>query len=180
MKQQHSKTKAKKNLPKKGKSKPRATPVDKPSEEDRAALDYEHSREKAAATQARAEQLTKLFLKTPAMVEHAEMIDAVHNRTDWTSDTVCIEVAKPLLAMLEFQERAEAVENGRAPEPLDKILARIVDNELQEELHWLAVAPAHFERYRNLWNRFCDEQGAPEHKIEAPEKTEARGGEGPF
>jgi hypothetical protein len=69
---------------------------------------------------------------------------------------------------------------GRAHTRIDKVLTRIVDNEVQEELHWLVVEPAHFERYRNLWNRFCDEQGAPEHKIGAPQKAEARGGEGPF
>ena len=150
------------------------------SEEDRAALDYERSKEEEGETRARAKQLTKLFYKTPAMVEHAEMVNAVQDSSDWTPQEVCIEVSKPLLTMLEFQERAEAAEQGRPPTPIDKILARIIDNELQDELHWLVVEPVHFERYRNLWNRFCDEQGAPEHKIAAPDKAAEEGREGPF
>jgi len=125
------------------------------SEEDRAALDYERRREEEAETRGRTEQLTKLFYKTPAMAEHAEMINAVQNSRNWTPQTVCIEVSKPLLTMLEFQERAEAAEQGRAPTPIDKVLARIVDNELQDQLHWLAVEPAHFERYRNLYMWVC-------------------------
>ena len=156
---------------------------DELSEEDRAALEYERSREgeaEQAETRARAEQLTKLFYKTPAMVEHVEMINAVQNGSDWTTDTVCIEIAKPLLAMLDFQERAEAAEEGRAPEPLDKILARIVDNELQDQLHWLVAEPVHFQRYRKLWNQFCDDQDAPEHKIKEPEAADEEGREGPF
>jgi hypothetical protein len=152
---------------------------DELSEEDRAALDYERRREEETETRGRTERLTKLFYKTPAMVEHAEMINAVQNSADWSPQEVCIEVSKPLLTMLEFQERAEAAEQGRAPTPIDKILARIVDNELQDQLHWLSVEPAHFERYRNLWNRFCDDQGTPEHKIPAPGEA-AEGREGPF
>ena len=124
-----------------------------------------------------AEELTKAFRKTPAMIELAELIDAVENG-DWDEQAVSVEVSKPLLKMLEFQERAEAAEQGRAPTPVDKILARIIDNVLQEELHWLTVEPAHFDRYRDLWNRFCDEQGAPEHKI-LPEQ-EAPTEESPF
>jgi hypothetical protein len=124
-----------------------------------------------------AEELTKAFRKTPAMTELAELIDAVENG-DWDEQAVSVEVSKPLLKMLEFLERAEAAEQGRAPTPVDKILARIIDNVLQEELHWLTVEPAHFDRYRDLWNRFCDEQGAPEHKI-LPEQ-EAPTEESPF
>jgi hypothetical protein len=79
-----------------------------------------------------------------------------------------------------LSQSGSSMKPGRAHTPIDKVLARIVDNEVQEELHWLVVEPAHFECYRNLWNRFCEEQGAPEHKIGAPQKAEARGGEGPF
>lgn len=153
---------------------------DELSEEDRAALEYERSREGEAESRARAEQLTKLFYKTPPMVEHVEMINAVQNSTDWSPQEVCIEVSKPLLTMLEFRERAAAAEEGRAPEPLDKILARIVDNELQDQLHWLVVEPPHFRRYRKLWNQFCDDQDAPEHKIKEPEAADEEGRERPF
>ena len=140
----------------------------------------EGSRGEETQSQATAEQLTKLFYKTPAMIAHAEMVDTVQNSPDWSTETVCIEVSKPLLAMIDFEERAQAKEHGRAPAPTDSILALIVDNVLQEELHWHVVAPAHFQRYRNLWNRFCDEQGAPEHKIAAPGEATQEGREGPF
>ena len=128
----------------------------------------------------RAKQLTKLFYKTPAMLKHAQMLDAVQTGDDSSTETVCIEVSKPLLAMIAFQERAQATEQGRAPAPTDSVLALMVDNMLQEELHWHAVEPFHFEHYRKLWNRFCDEQGAPEHKIAAPGQTAEEGREGPF
>ena len=126
------------------------------------------------------DELTAAFLKTPAMLEHVKNIDAVQNAEDWREETVGVEVAKPLLAMLEFEEGAEAAEQGRAPTPVAKILALIIDNVLQEELHWHVVEPLHFARIRRLWNRHCDENGAPARKIPEPGQETEPAPDGPF
>jgi hypothetical protein len=126
------------------------------------------------------DELTAAFLRTPAMMAHVENINAVENAKDWSPATVCIEIDKPLLAMLEAEERTEAAEQGRDPKPVEKILALMMDNVLQEELHWHVVQPMHFARYRRLWNRYCDEHGAPERKIREPGQAEQKAPDGPF
>ncbi len=123
-----------------------------------------------------AEELTREFLKTPAMVEHARMLDQVQASRDTGNQTVTVTVANPYAVMLEFVERHHAAAAGRAPEPLAKLVQEIVENELEDTLHWLAVAPGHFQQYRDLWNAFCDERGAPQHKIGVEEPAP----EGPF
>ena len=125
-----------------------------------------------------AEELTKAFLKTPAMIEHAKVIDTVNARLDeGDTETVSLQVPKQFLAMLEYDERENAAHEGRKPEPVIKVLGRMLHNQLHERLHWLVVAPAHFPRYRDLWNRYCDEQGAPEHKILTPGEASPKDGE---
>jgi hypothetical protein len=121
-----------------------------------------------------AQELTKAFLKTPEMVEHARVIGEVNDKLD-TDDTVTVglQIPKQFITMLEFVSRTEAAHEGREPEPVGEMLNLMLVNQLQEELHLLVVAPAHFERYRDLWNRFCDEQGAPEHKILPEEEAPA-------
>ena len=70
---------------------------------------------------------------------------------------------------------------GVTPLPAAKVLNQILLNELHDQLHWLITDPARFSHYRDLWNRFCDQQGAPDQKIPAPQQpTEGEGGEGPF
>lgn len=115
---------------------------------------------------ATATELTKAFLQTPAMVEHAEVIGAVNDELD-TDDTVTAELQIPrqFMKMLEFVERTQAKDEGRQPEQVGEVLNMMLVNQLQEMLHLLVVAPGHFPRYQKLWNRFCDDQGAPEHKI---------------
>ena len=81
--------------------------------------------------------------------------------------------------MLEFVERNNAADKGRKADPATKVLGQMVLNELHDMLHWLVVAPAHFDRYRDLWNRFCDEQNAPQHKIASPKTPQHRAGKAP-
>lgn len=123
-----------------------------------------------------AEDLTREFLKTPAMVEHARMLAKVQNSRDPSDETVAIKIPKPYAVMLDFVERNNAAAAGRAPDPLAKLVQQIVTNELEDMLHWLVVAPGRFTRYRELWNTFCDEHGAPHHKIGVEEPAP----EGPF
>jgi hypothetical protein len=158
--------------------------IDDLTDEQLAALDeYEKSQESKAARQPkpenRAAQLTKLFLKTPEMVEYAQVIGDVNDKLD-TDDTVTVglQIPKQFITMLEFVERTEAAHEGREPEPVGEVLNLMLVNQLQEELHLLVVAPEQFPRNRDLYNRFCDEQGAPEHKI-LPEQ-EAPTEESPF
>lgn len=123
-----------------------------------------------------AEDLTREFLKTPAMVEHAQMLDQVQTSRDQSNRTVTVTVANPYATMLEFIERNNAAATGRAPDPLAQLVQQIVENEVEDMLHWLSVAPGHFSRYRDLWNAFCDEHNAPQHKIGVEEPAP----EGPF
>ena len=129
-----------------------------------------------------AEELTAAFLKTPAMAEHTKIIGTVNAQLDpGDTETVCLQIPKQFLTMLEFVERNNASDEGRKADPAAKVLGQMVLNELHDMLHWLVVAPAHFDRYRDLWNRYCDEQGAPEHKIPTPGEAAPKDGEeGPF
>jgi len=154
------------------------------TEEDLAALaEYEASPEgqQPGREETRAEKLTKLFYETPAMIEHKTVIDAINDTSAPDHDvTLSLKIPHRFITMLEFRERQDAADTGRAPASAEDLLARRLINELEDELHWLVVEPARFEHYRNLWNRFCDEQGAPEQKILLPGTAEDKGGEGAF
>jgi hypothetical protein len=123
---------------------------------------------KAKSKNPSAEELTREFLKTPPMVEHARMLSEIQDDPDWHNEPVTVEVAKPLLKMLEFLERLEASDGRRKPEEVKKLLSSILDNHLQAVLHELVVSPGVHRHYRDLWNAFCDKNGAPEHKIPDP------------
>jgi hypothetical protein len=129
-----------------------------------------------------AEELTRAFLKTPEMAEHQNVIGTVNSRLDeGDTETVCLQVPKQFLTMLEFVERNNAADAGRTAATAADVLNQIVKNELHDMLHWLVVQPARFAHYRNLWNHYCDEQGAPEHKIPTPGEVSPKDGEeGPF
>ena len=130
----------------------------------------------------RAEELTDLFYKTPEMQECKQTAGAINNSLD-PEDTVSVTLAVPkeFMRLVEFLEEKRADESSVAPRPAEAVLNQILLNELHEQLHWLVVAPARFSYFRNLWNRFCDEQGAPEEKIADPAGGPAKGGEeGPF
>ncbi|HEV8414166.1 MAG TPA: hypothetical protein VGQ49_11265 [Bryobacteraceae bacterium] len=126
----------------------------------------------------RSEELTELFNKTPEMQECSQTAGAIANKLD-PEDTVpvTIEVPKEFVRLTEFLEQKRVAGTNTAPRPAAKVLNQILVNELHDQLHWLVVGPARYEYYRNLWNRFCDESGAPEEKIADPTKS---GEEGPF
>jgi hypothetical protein len=130
----------------------------------------------------RSEELTELFNKTPEMQECQQTAGSITNKLD-PEDTVSvtIEVPKEFIRLTEFLEQKRVAGTSTAPRPAAKVLNQILDNELHDRLHWLVVSPARYEYYRNLWNRFCDEQGAPEEKIADPASGPANSGEeGPF
>lgn len=136
---------------------------------------------KTAASQGRAE-LTALFLKTPEMQECRTTAGTILNQIN-NGDTVSvkIELSRAFVQLAEFLERKRAGEAGVKARSAAKVLSAMLQNDLHDELHWLTVEPAHFGYYRNLWNRFCDAQGAPEHKIADPASHPERGREeGPF
>ena len=121
---------------------------------------------KTAATRSRAAELTALFLKTPEMQECKTTAGTILNQLD-EGDTVSIKIELPraLVQVAEFLEHKRA---GKAAKDAAKVLSRYLHNDLHDELHMLTVAPLSFDYYRNLWNRFCDSQGAPEEKIADP------------
>ena len=123
---------------------------------------------KAKSKTPSAEELTREFLKTPPMVEHTRMLNEIQDDPDWNSEAVTLEVSKPLLKMLEFVEHLEAADEKRKPEKVTEILSRILDNHVQAELHGLVASPGSHRHYRDLWNAFCDKNGAPQHKIPDP------------
>lgn len=137
---------------------------------------------KTVATKGRAAELTALFLKTPEMQEGKTTAGTILNQLD-EGDTVSLKIELPraLVQLAEFLERKRAGQAGVAAKDAAKVLARYLHNDLHEELHLLTVAPLSFAYYRNLWNCFCDAQGAPEQKIADPASRPERGGEeGPF
>jgi hypothetical protein len=148
--------------------------------------EYENSEDMASAKpepESRAEQLTKLFRQTPEMQELRQLTDTVHNELNAEDDVpLYIHVPRAFIRQTEFLEEKRAAAAGVAPSPAANVLNRILVNALHEELHWLATGPARFSHYRNLWNQFCDEQGAPEEKIGEDGKPapQERGEEGPF
>lgn len=128
----------------------------------------------------KAAELTELFNKTPEMQECRQTAGSIANKLD-PEDTVSIEidVPKEFIRLTEFLEEKRA--SGAAPRPAAKVLSQILQNELHDQLHWLTVSPARYEYYRNLWNHFCDAQGAPEEKIADPASGPAKSTEeGPF
>ena len=130
----------------------------------------------------KAAELTELFYKTPEMQECQQTAGSIANKLD-PEDTVAIkiDVPKEFIRLTEFLEEKRASGAGVAPRPAATILNQILQNELHDQLHWLTVGPARYEYYRNLWNRFCDEQGAPEEKIADPVSGPAKSTEeGPF
>ena len=138
---------------------------------------------KTMPKKSRAAELTELFYKTPEMQEckttAGTFVNQVH---DGNTVSVKIELPRALVQLAEFLERKRAGEGGKARSAA-KVLSAMLLNDLHDELHWLTVEPAHFAYYRNLWNRFCDEQGAPEEKIAEPNAaSSAKQGreEGPF
>lgn len=155
------------------------------SPEDLAALaEYENSEEGRAGEpkpESPAERLTKLFYKTPEMQECRETADSINNSLN-PDDTVAVQIDVPreFLRLTEFLELKRATAAGVEPLPTPKVLNQIVLNELHDQLHWLITGPARFSYYRDLWNRFCDEQGAPDQKIPDPQASAGESGEGPF
>ena len=123
---------------------------------------------KAKSKTPSAEELTREFLKTPPMIEHARVLAEIQGDPDWHTQSITVEVAKPLLKMLEFIEHLEATDDRRKPRAVEEILSRALDYDLQSDLHELVVSPGNHRHYRDLWNAFCDKNGAPEHKIPDP------------
>lgn len=148
--------------------------------------EYENSEDSKAsgrpAPESRAEQLTKLFRQTPEIQELLHLTDTVHNELNAEGDVpLYIHVPRAFIRLTEFLEEKRAAAAGVAPSPAANVLNQILVNELHDQLHWLSTSPGRFSHYRDLWNRFCDAQGAPEEKI--PDGTPApqeRGEEGPF
>ena len=164
---------------------------DELSEQDQAALDeYEKSVEgkdeeeltaAGAKPESREERLSRIFLETPEAKECRQTADSINNRLN-PDDTVPVQIDVPreFLRLTEFLERKRATAVGVEPLPTPKVLNQILLNELHDQLHWLITGPARFSYFRDLWNRFCDEQGAPDQKIPVPQASAGEGGGGPF
>jgi len=159
---------------------------DELGEEDLAALsEYENSEEGKAAGESEpespAERLSKLFHKTSEMQECRQTADSINNRLN-PDDTVAVQLDVPreFIRLTEFLEQKRATAAGVEPLPPPRVLNQILLNELHDQLHWLITGPARFGYYRELWNRFCDTQGAPDQKLPDPLASAGEGGEGPF
>lgn len=130
----------------------------------------------------RAEEVTELFYQTPEMQEYKQTAGSITSKLD-PGDTVSIkiDVPKEFIRLTEFLEMKRVAGGTGAPRPAAKVLNQIMLNELHDQLHWLVVSPTRYAYYRDLWNRFCDKQGAPEERIADPAKPPASSGEeGPF
>jgi hypothetical protein len=123
-----------------------------------------------------AEELTREFLQTPEMVEHARMLARIDSDLDEDAVFVTVRIPHCYAYMLNFLETNNAAAAGRVPDTLDEIMQQMFETDLADILHHLTVAPLSFERYRDLWNYFCDQKGVPQHKIGAEEPKP----DGPF
>ena len=135
----------------------------------------------AMTKKTKAEELTALFYQTPEMKECRETADAIANQLD-PEDTVAVTIGVPkaFIRLTDFLEGKRAADAGGAPLPAETVLSRILINELHDQLHWLITSPARYSHYRDLWNRFCEAQGAPEEKISDGTATAKSTEEGPF
>jgi hypothetical protein len=153
------------------------------SEQDLAALsEYEDEGGTAQPEpESEAEKLTKLFYKTPEMEECRQTADSINNRLN-PEDTVAVQIHVPreFIRLTEFLELKRATAAGVEPLPPQKVLNQVLLNELHDQLHGLITGPARFSYYRDLWNRFCDQQGAPGQKLPDPLASAGESGEGPF
>ena len=157
------------------------------SEEDLAALsEYESSEEGQAAgepePESRAARVANLFWKTTEMEECRRTADSIKNNLN-PEDTVAVKIDVPreFLRLTQFLEKKRATAAGVEPLPPPQVLNRILLNELHDQLHGLITGPARFDYYRDLWNHFCDAQGAPELKIADPSADEkGTATDGPF
>ncbi len=121
------------------------------------------------------DELSKLFSQTPEMQEWKQFSGTVNASLD-EDDTVPVQLNVPrqFIRMVEFLEQKRAGDALVPPVPVEKTLNQMMLNALHEDLHGLVTDPLSFPHYRDLWNRFCDAQGAPEHKMTEDE------GDGPF
>jgi hypothetical protein len=154
------------------------------SAEDQAALaEYENSDATGAKapTSSGAAELTKLFYKTAEMQDYSLTLAAIEAGLDM-EDTVPVKIDVPreFIRLTEFLELKRATAAGVEPLPPQKVLNQIILNELHDQLHGLITGPTRFRYYRDLWNRFCDEQNAPDEKIAAPHAAAPEDGNGPF
>jgi hypothetical protein len=157
---------------------------DELSDEDLAALeDYENSAEgRMVPAPNPAEVLTRLFNKTPEMQECITTANSIAEGLD-PEDPVAVQVYVPrqFMRLTEFLEQKRAVAAGVEARMSQEVLNQILLNELHDQLHALITGPARFGYYRELWNRFCDANGAPELKIVEP-RDDGKGTaiDGPF
>jgi hypothetical protein len=175
-------------MTKKSRTMPPAKPTSAATDDELVAAveAYENSEEGKTAGKpkpdSRAAQLTKAFNETPEMLELRQTAGSIMNKLD-PEDTVSIkiDVPKEFVRLVEFLEKKRAAADGAAPRSTEQILNQSVVNELHDQLHWMVVGPARYPYYRDLWNRFCDAQGAPEEKIPDGTATAQEGeDEGPF
>ena len=156
---------------------------DELSAQDLAALqEYENSKEgQAKSAPDPAVALTKLFNNTPEMQECITTAGSINNRLN-PDDTVAVQIDVPreFMRLTEFLEQKRALASGVEPLPPREVLNQVLLNELHDQLHWLITGPDRFRYYRELWNRFCDQQDAPHQKIPDPLASTEGGGEAPF
>jgi hypothetical protein len=131
----------------------------------------------ADETERKREELGRLFLETPEMREYTAVTQDISNTLD-EDDTVPFQLHVPrqFLQLVDFLEQKRALQAGVSPVTAERTLNQMFMNLLHEELHSLITEPLTYPYYLELWNRFCDAQGAPEQKIVQP----AEKAEGPF
>jgi hypothetical protein len=112
------------------------------------------------------EILKKLFYETAEMQQCRETADSITNQLD-LEDTVLIQidVPKEFIHLTEFLEEKRAASEGVTPLPVAKVLSHIILDELHDLHYWIIHEPEHYRYYRDLWNRFCEEQGTPGYKL---------------
>jgi hypothetical protein len=144
------------------------------------------STEAAGVDHDRLQEIYRLFLKTPEAHEHRAAVEKANDAlsgidAEWPVVEITIEIPQPFVDLFTYIERLNARDAGRAPENIATLVEQDVHNEMHQRLHWLSTEPQVFEHYRNMFNRFCVENGWQEYQIkERPKAGEEDGSSGSF
>ncbi|MBK9131268.1 MAG: hypothetical protein IPM20_06470 [Gammaproteobacteria bacterium] len=113
------------------------------------------------------QKLEEISLRFKATPEYMELQDALGGISGGEEETkITVNLSSDFVRLLGFYDYiASRTQDQASHDPIEKILSRLVDHHCHEILHWLTVEPTAFPYYRDVWNRLCDEMGAPECKI---------------
>ena len=105
------------------------------------------------------------FMETSEFQELSDALDQFEEDKTGAMVSVEVRIPKRYLTLLQFLEAKTAEHETRAPLPPDQMLTSVLVGYLEHHHPTLGVGRTSPPYYLAAWNRFCDEQGAPDQKI---------------